>query len=100
MASYAHFAIQVNRMPLWRIVHNVCFRCSRFVHRRRGRSGHLFERRYRAGLVDGTGSLTRVVRYIHRNPIEAGMVEDAMATPSTGARRDLGHGTWLVGLLA
>lgn len=29
--------------------------------------------------MDGTASLTRVVRYIHRNPIEAGMVADAIA---------------------
>ena len=79
MTNHAHFAIQVSAVPLWKIVHNLCFRYSRYVHRRLGRSGHLFERRYRAGLVDGTRSLTRLVRYIHRNPVEAGMTGDPLA---------------------
>jgi REP element-mobilizing transposase RayT len=73
MTNHVHFAIQVAGVPLSKIAHNLTFRFARQMHKRLGCSGHFFERRYRAGLVETDRSLLNVVRYIHRNPVEAGL---------------------------
>ena len=45
-----------------------------YSNRRHGRSGHVFEQRYKALLVDKDNYLLQVSRYIHRNPVEAKLV--------------------------
>ncbi len=42
---------------------------------RHDRGGHLFERRYRGILVENQGHYTGISRYIHLNPVRAGLVE-------------------------
>lgn len=39
-----------------------------YVNRRHGRSGHLFQGRYKGVIVDKEGYLLEVGRYIHLNP--------------------------------
>jgi REP element-mobilizing transposase RayT len=39
------------------------------------RSGHLFEKRYHAVLVESEGHYTEVSRYVHLNPVRAGVVK-------------------------
>ena len=41
-----------------------------------GRDGPIFRGRYKAIVIDGDRYLSAVVRYIHLNPIEAGMVKE------------------------
>jgi len=41
--------------------------------------GQLFRGRYKSILVNGDSYLLQLVRYIHRNPVKAGMVEDLKA---------------------
>jgi putative transposase len=43
--------------------------------------GHLFRGRYKSILVNGDSYLLQLVRYIHRNPLKAGIVEDMRAYP-------------------
>jgi len=45
-------------------------------NRRHGRSGHLFQGRYKAILVDSDAYLLELSRYIVLNPVRAGMVRD------------------------
>ena len=40
------------------------------------RIGHLFQGRYKAILIDGDSYLIELIRYIHLNPVRAGMVDD------------------------
>jgi len=44
-------------------------------NRRHGRSGHLFQGRYKAILVDRDAYLLELTRYVVLNPVRAGMVE-------------------------
>lgn len=39
------------------------------------RSGHLFEDRYKSEVIENDGYLLTALRYIHQNPIKAGMVK-------------------------
>lgn len=44
-------------------------------NRRHGRSGHLFQGRFKGILVDGDSYLLELTRYVVLNPVRAGMVE-------------------------
>ncbi len=49
---------------------------ARTFHRLRKRCGHFWERRYRACLVEDDLYALAALRYMDRNPVRAGMVED------------------------
>ena len=74
MPNHIHLAVQVGQIPLSRIMQNLCFRYTQRVNRRQDRVGHLFQGRYKAVLVDGDSYLLELVRYLHLNPVRAGMV--------------------------
>ena len=74
MTNHLHLAIQVSGKPLGRVVHGFATKYSRYFNAKYTRSGHLFENRYYANLVDVDEYLLELVRYIHRNPVKAGLV--------------------------
>jgi len=73
MTNHVHLLIQIGEQPLSRIVQYAAAQYARSTNRRYNRSGHLFERRHRALLVTDDSYLLGLVRYIHRNPVEAGL---------------------------
>ena len=75
MPNHIHMAIQVGDISLSRIMQNLCFRYTQWVNRRQDRVGHLFQGRYKAVLVNADSYLLELVRYIHLNPVRAGMVK-------------------------
>lgn len=97
MTNHLHLAVQVADAPLGRLMQWIGSRYAFYFNRRYGRSGHLFERRYRAILLDADAYLLELVRYIHRNPAKAGMVKDPVTYPWCSHRYYLGRGTldWL-----
>jgi len=76
MSNHLHLLAQVAEAPLGRLMHRIASRYARYYQARLRTTGHLFERRYRAWLVDVDGYLLELVRYIHLNPVRAGMVGD------------------------
>lgn len=86
MPNHVHLAVQVAETPLGKIVQNVAFRYARWINRREGRTGHLFQGRYRAILVDSESYLLALVRYIHLNPVRAGLVADPARYAWSGHR--------------
>lgn len=46
-----------------------------FINIKRGRSGHRFQGRYKAVLVDRDSYLLELSRYLHLNPVRAKMAE-------------------------
>ena len=65
-----------------------------YFNRRHGRTGTLWEGRFRSCLVESREYVLNCYRYIERNPVRAGMVQDASAFPwsshagNTGCRED------------
>jgi REP element-mobilizing transposase RayT len=62
----------------------------RNVNRRRARTGHLFEGRFQARLVENAGDLLRLTRYIHLNPATAGLVRDPLQWERSSLREYAG----------
>ncbi len=54
---------------------------SRAFHRTRGRRGHFWERRHWACLVEDDLYVLAALRYLDRNPVRAGLVEDPATYP-------------------
>ena len=90
MSNHLHLALQVADTPLGPIVRRVAGVYARRIQQRLATTGHLFERRYRSVLVDADAHLLRLVRYIHLNPLRAGLVADPAEYPWSGHRAYLG----------
>lgn len=75
MSTHVHLAVQVGDGALSRIMQNLAFRYTQWYNRRYGRIGHLFHGRYKANVVEVDSYLVSLVRYIHLNPVRAGMVD-------------------------
>ena len=75
MTNHVHIAIQSGTEPLARFMAYLASNYARRFNIRVKRSGHLFERRYKAMLVNENEYLLELVRYIHMNPVRANMVE-------------------------
>lgn len=77
MTNHVHLLVQVGAEPLGRLMLCIASRYARFAQRKLETTGHLFERRYHALLVDRDAYLLELVRYIHLNPVRAGLCTDA-----------------------
>jgi len=97
MPNHVHLAVQVGRAPLGRLMQAVASSYARRKQRSVPTTGHLFERRYRAKLVAADAYLLALVRYIHRNPVRAGLAGDPGEYAWSSHRAYLGHGRpwWL-----
>ena len=52
MNNHIHLLCQVDLVPLSRIIQNIAFRYARWINWSRERTGHLFQGRYKAILID------------------------------------------------
>ena len=97
MPNHVHLAAQVGDARLGRLIQSVASTYARRKQQRVPTTGHLFERRYRANLVDTDAYWLALVRYIHRNPVEAGLVADCAAYPwsSHGSYLGRAYPAWL-----
>ncbi len=75
MDNHVHLALQVADTPLSKIMQNLGFRYTQYINREQQRTGHLFQGRFKALLIDEENYLLQLVRYIHLNPLRAGMVK-------------------------
>jgi REP element-mobilizing transposase RayT len=81
MTNHIHLLIQVGDTPLGRLMLRIASRYARKLQARFKTTGHLFERRYHAILVDADNYLLELLRYIHLNPLQAGIVKSPVDYP-------------------
>ncbi len=86
MANNVRFAVEISDVPVGRLVQRIAAQHSRRIHRKLGRSGHLFERGYRTLVIDGEKFLPALVRHIHLMPVRSGLVADAADYAWSGHR--------------
>ena len=75
MTNHVHMMLQVGNEPLGRIMLLIAGRYARTMQWHLRTTGHLFEKRYHAVLVDADAYQLTLLRYIHLNPVRASMVE-------------------------
>lgn len=74
MTNHIHILAQIGDAPLGKVMQRVAVRYSRHKQKALGTSGHLFERRYDARFISSNAYFLAVLRYIHLNPQQAGLV--------------------------
>ena len=74
MPNHVHIVIQVGETPLSRIIQNLSQRYTLWINRKHEKSGHVFQGRYKAIVIDVDSYLLELIRYIHLNPVRAGLV--------------------------
>ncbi len=77
MDNHVHLAIETGRARLSRIMACLQSSYTQYFNRRHRRVGHLFQGRYKAFLIEKNPYALALLRYIHENPVKAGIV----ATP-------------------
>ena len=89
MTNHVHLLIETPNEPISRIMQIINFTYTQYFNRKYGKVGHLFQGRYKSYLCDKDSYLLSLVRYIHNNPVRAGLAEDA------GAYAWSSHGDYL-----
>lgn len=86
MSNHYHLVLRTSTVPLWRGMHGIQNAFSRSFNRRHGRTGALWQSRYKAKYVGDQGYLDRLVLYVHLNPVNGGVVRDPVEYPLAGHR--------------
>lgn len=76
MPNHFHLLIEVSRAPLSRAMQSLLYRYTRYYNRRYHKIGHLFQGRYKAIVCDRDSYLMELIRYLHLNPVRAGVVKE------------------------
>jgi REP element-mobilizing transposase RayT len=74
MDTHIHLLIETGQVPLSKILQGINQRFTMYFNWRYGAVGHLFQGRYKAILCDKDAYLVSLVKYLHCNPVRAGMV--------------------------
>lgn len=75
MDTHVHLIGQTPLANLSQVMHYISSSYTTYFNRKRGRSGHLFQGRYKSILIEKDAYLMELSRYIHLNPVKAHMVE-------------------------
>lgn len=74
--NHFHLLLRTGAVPLSTAMRSLMTGHAVSFNRRHGRHGHLFQNRYRSIICQEDAYFFELVRYIHLNPLRAGIVED------------------------
>lgn len=75
MSNHVHLLIETRDIPLSRVMQGITQSYTLYFNRKYRTVGHLFQGRYKAILCDREAYLLSLLKYIHENPIRAGLAE-------------------------
>jgi putative transposase len=84
MPNHLHLLVQVGDIPLSRFMQLVQQKYTQYFNFKYETSGHVFQGRYKALLVDQTNYFLNVLNYISRNPYQAGLENNIGQYPWSG----------------
>lgn len=90
MPNHVHLLVERQADSVGRIMHRLLTGYSQYYNRRYRRIGHLLQARHKSILCQSDRYLAELVRYIHLNPVRAGIVNDPADYPYSGHRAYLG----------
>ena len=78
MENHYHLLLETPRGNLSQILHHINGAYTTYFNIKRGRSGHLFQGRFKGILIERDAYGKELSRYIHLNPVRAGVVKDPL----------------------
>src|SRR3990172_4690065 len=94
LPNHAHLLVRTGRRPLARSMRSLLTGYAGAFNRRHKRVGHLFQNRYKSIVIEEEPYLLELVRYLHLNPLRAGVLTSLPALdryPWTGHSALLGR---------
>lgn len=73
MDNHYHIIIQTLDKKLQEIMHQINNKYSKYFNGKYKRVGHVFQGRYKAVLVQDERYMLKLLRYVHQNPVRAGI---------------------------
>ncbi len=73
MPNHAHLVLRVSSEPIGDVIKRLSVRYVGWFNRKYQRVGHLFQGRFKSLSVEDDAYLVTLVRYVWRNPVEAGL---------------------------
>lgn len=73
MSNHYHFLIRTNKTSISEVMFYINNVLGKYLGRELNRTGHIFEKRYTCKLVTSEAYLIWLLRYVHRNPVRAGI---------------------------
>ena len=97
MDNHVHLLLQPHTEDLASGMHRLGFRYAQHFNKKFMRQGYLFQGRYKATVVQHGVYLSRLIRYIHRNPVRANLVGNLYSYPWSSHPAYVGDSqfTWL-----
>lgn len=74
--NHVHLLLQTGPQPLTKLMRSLLTGYALYFNKQHNRVGYLFQSRYKSILCDKETYLLQLVRYIHLNPLRAGLVPD------------------------
>ncbi len=74
--NHFHLLLRTGQTPLSKVMRRLMTGYAVTFNRRHKRSGHLFQNRYKSIVCEEDPYLLELIRYIHLNPLRAGLVKD------------------------
>lgn len=96
MPDHYHLIIETGKDPLSKVVSSLLISYCTHFNRRYEQRGPLFEDRYKSIVVDKESYFWELSRYVHLNPVRAGLVEDPMAYPWSSLRELYGRSSFQI----
>lgn len=75
MDNHVHILIREGKEPLSKVMKRIGVSYVYWYNWKYERNGHLFQDRYKSEPVEDDKYLLTVIRYIHQNPLKAGIVD-------------------------
>jgi REP element-mobilizing transposase RayT len=99
MSNHYHLLVRIGDKPLSKLMAPLLGGYGGYYNRKYHRSGYVFQNRFKSILCDEDSYLKELIRYIHLNPVRAGLIEgfsELQTYPWTGHSAAIGkyHHEW------
>lgn len=91
MSNHVHILLGEKEESLSVAIKRICGSYVYWYNKKYNRCGHLFQERYKSETVGDDGYLLTVLRYIHQNPLKAGMCTNIKDYPWSSYKEYLGR---------
>lgn len=76
MSNHVHLLLKVGQEPLEQLMRRICGSYVYWYNAKYDRVGYLFQGRFKSEVVEDDSYFLTVLRYIHQNPVKAGIVKN------------------------
>ena len=76
MSNHVHLLLRVNQEDIGSTIKHLAVMYAMYYNQKYSRDGHLFRERFKSEPVNDMAYFVTLLRYIHQNPVKAGMVSE------------------------